>query len=90
MNKQQIMRNAWAIYRSRYPQPSPFNRVQFGYALSRAWRDAREVLVAAQRAANPPTVRDVIERKLVLLTYRPDYRRAQMERADLTAMLAQL
>lgn len=95
MNRQDIMRRAWQIFRSTYHYPStPFasiGRHCFAWALKEAWRQARE---AARIAAIPPEVKAArsteLQRTLALLPYRADYRRAVSIRVEIETELAKL
>jgi hypothetical protein len=95
MNRQTIMTRAWAIFRKTYGFPAvPFRslgRECFGWALRTAWHEARE---AARIAAIPAAVKAaraaVLQDELSFLTYREDYRAAQVRRREIEHELTSL
>lgn len=95
MNKSEIMRRAWAIFRETYNHPAiPFRSIGrqcFAWALREAWRQAR---AAAATAAIPLATRQAraaqLRDELAFLTYRDDYRAASVRRTAIQSELAAL
>lgn len=94
-DRQQIMREAWAIFRRTYHYPSiPFSSIGqpcFAWALREAWRQARtaaamKAILLPTRQARASALRD----ELAFLTYRNDYRAACARGAAIKSELARL
>lgn len=95
MNKQEIMKAAWAIFRETYHYPAvPFRslgRKCFGWALSEAYRRAR---AAARIAAIPVEIKTAriaeLQAAREIAGFMSSYRQSQARVAEIDAELSRL
>jgi hypothetical protein len=95
VTRQAIMLRAWAIFRQTYHYPStPFRsigRACFGWALRRAWQEARE---ASRLAAIPADVKAArvagLRQALELVPYVEDWQQATAQRQQIEAEITRL
>jgi hypothetical protein len=95
MDKSKIMLTAWQIFRETYHYPAiPFKsigRACFGWALSEAYRRARETARIAAIPAEIKTARvAVLRRELEIAPFQDSWRLAQVEISEINRELSAL
>lgn len=98
VNRQNVMRRAWAIFRQTYNYPALSwksveysDRRCFGSCLRCAWAELREATRLSSISGDVKAARSkALSHEMMLLTFREDYRAAQVRRCEIETELAHL